>query len=230
MNTVEATWRAKLGLLIPSANTMLERDAQAHLPPGVTAHFSRMWLTVDNVEQLAALFNLAPAAAELLAHAHVDAIAFGCTTGSLDGGLGYDRRIIEAVEEVTGIPTTTTATAVVDSLAAAGARTVALVSPYEPWLNDKVVHFLRESGFDVEGVFGFGLPDPADIAAVTPEQIVDAVRLVDTDRADAVLISCTTFRGLDAVALLGDTLGKPVLSSNQVTFRKLLDMVGVVAS
>jgi maleate cis-trans isomerase len=40
-----------------------------------------------------------------------------------------------------------------------------------------------------------------------------------------VFISCTAFRGVDAINLIEDRLGKPVLSSNQVTFWKLGQMV-----
>jgi maleate isomerase len=217
----------KLGLLIPSANTMLERDAQAVLPPGVTAHFARMKLTRDEPEQLAALIDHAPAAAELLHDAGVDAIAFACTTGSLTGGLGYDGTIIERLTTAAAVPVTTTATAVIDALRAVQARSVALVTPYEPWLNDQVVTFLEGSGFEVCGRLGFGLPDPADIAAVAPSRIVDAVRAVDTDAADAVLISCTAFHGLEAVRRIGTALGKPVLSSNQVTLWKLAQLLGM---
>jgi maleate isomerase len=217
----------RVGVLVPSSNTMVERDAQAHLPAHVTAHFARMKITRDDPDQLAGLVDLAPAAAELVADADVAAIAFACTTGSLHGGRGRDLEVIERVEAAAGVPATTTATAVVDALAAVGAGTVALVSPYEEWLNDEVVDFLSASGVAVDGVRGFGLPDPLDIAAVSPGEIAAAVRDVDSARVDAILISCTAFGGVDAVRLVGDELGKPVMAANQVTFWKLARLAGV---
>jgi maleate isomerase len=222
---MDATISARIGVLVPSSNVVLERDAALLLPAGVSAHFARMKITRDDDQQLAALFDLAPAAADLLADAGVQAVAFGCTTGSLGGGLGYDQRIIERVTGVTGLPTTTTASALVEGLRVEGAVRLGVISPYEDWLNAKVVGFLCASGFEVRAVHGFGLPDPLDIAEVTPEQIANAVPAVDSDAVDAVVLACTAMRGVEAVALIGEALGKPVLTSNQVTYWKLLDMV-----
>ncbi len=212
-----------MGVLVPSSNTVVERDA-ALLPPGVSAHFSRMAITRDDEEQLAALLDLAPAAAELLAHAGVRAIAFACTTGSLHGGPGYDRRVIERILEVTGTPATTTATALLEALGAEGVGRVALVSPYEPWLEAKVVAFLEAAGVAVEGRVSFDLPDPRHIGAVAPEHVAAAILRVDTDRADAVVVSCTALRGVEAARLVASRLGKPVLTSNQATYWKLLEL------
>lgn len=227
---MDATISHRIGVLVPSSNVMLERDAPDLLPLGVSAHFARMKITRDDDEQLTALFDLAPAAADLLADADVQAVAFGCTTGSLSGGLGYDQRIIERVTRASGLPTTTTASALVDGLRVEGVRRVAVVSPYEDWLNARVVAFLTDSGFDVRHVLGFGIPDPVEIAKVTPEQIARAVHAVDSEEVDAVVVSCTAFRGVEAAALIGGALGKPVLTSNQVTYWKLLEMVAGTAS
>lgn len=219
--------RVRLGVLVPSSNTMVERDAQAHLPPAVSAHFARMKITRDDPDQLAALADLAPPAAELLADAGVAAIAFACTTGSIHGGASVERDVIDRIEVVAAVPATTTATAVLDALVALDADRVALVSPYEPWLNDEVVEFLGRGGVAVDGVHGFGLPDPRDIAAVPPADIAAAVRTVDSDRVDAIVISCTAFAGVDAARLVRRELGKPVVAANQATFWKLGQLAGL---
>ncbi len=219
-------WNARLGVLVPSTNNMLERDAHAILPVSVTAHFSRMKYDRDEADPLAALSHHAQTAAELIADAHMDAIAFGCTTGSLLGGLGYDRTIIAMIERVTGTPATTTASAMVEALQATGARRITLVTPYTHALNQKVIRFLESSGIEVENQFGFGIPDPDGIFVIPPEQIVDAVTRTDTSRADAIFLSCTAMRGIDAIGLLRGRVDKPVLSSNQATYWKLARMIG----
>jgi maleate isomerase len=213
----------RVGLLVPSSNTIIERDARV-LPQEVSAHVARMKITRDDDDQLAALIDLAPAAADLLADAAVEAIAFACTSGSLHGGPGYDDEIVRRIRAATGIPTTTTATAVVDALRAEGATRVALVSPYEGWLNELVTAFLEGHGISVGRVVGFGLPDPLDSAALAPERIAEAVRSVDSSDVGAVVVSCTAFQGLEAARLVAGELGKPVVTSNQATLWKLLDM------
>jgi maleate cis-trans isomerase len=42
----------------------------------------------------------------------MDVYGFGCTGGSLMGGLRYDQKIIRIMEEKTGKPATSTSTAV----------------------------------------------------------------------------------------------------------------------
>lgn len=219
-------WQARIGVMVPSANAVFERDAQLVLPPGVTAHFARMKLTRDEPDQISGLIDHVPRAAGELADAGVDAIGFACTTGSLDGGLGYDRRISDLIESEAGVPATTTSTALVEVLGLLDLKKLIVVSPYEDWLNTKLVRFMTESGFDVVSLFGFALPEPRDIEAVTPEQIAEAVLRADTAEADGVFISCTGFRGLEAADLLAGRISKPAVSSNQATLFALLKMIG----
>lgn len=230
MNTVDSPargWRARLGFLVPSANAVVERDALLALPGGVSAHFGRLKLTEDTPEQISGLVDHVPQAASDVADAGVDVIGFACTTGSLDGGLGYDRRISNVITTVTGIQATTTSTAVVAALRALGIRRPIVVSPYEDWLNAKVVHFLEASGLEVAGVFGFGRPKQRDLEAITPDQILESVRALDRDDADGCLLSCTGFRGFEAVEAVENAIKKPVVNSNQATFWQMLGMAGI---
>ena len=220
-------WGKRLGFLLPSANSVLERDTRLALPQGVSGHFARMKLTRDSPDQISGLIDHVPTAAGEVADAGVDVIGFACTTGSLDGGLGYDRKIVDIITSTTGVPATTTSSAVVQALRELGITNPLLVSPYEDWLNAKVVRFLGDSGFGVAAVVGLGLPEPRDLEAVTPEQIVELTRKADRADADGVFISCTGFRGLEAADALERELGKPVVASNQATIWAMLAMVGV---
>ena len=85
-------------------------------PEGVTAHFARMWLKADTEEQIMGLYDRVEEAVELLAHIEPSVIAFGCTSGSLIKGMGYDRQIIQKITGVTGVKATTTSSAVIEAL------------------------------------------------------------------------------------------------------------------
>jgi maleate isomerase len=221
-------WSGRVGALVPSNNAVFERDAALALPPGVSLHTARMTNTEDTEEQLGALRDRAAAAASDVADADVGAIAFACTTGSLLGGVGYDQRICELITDTTGVPATTTSTAVVEALRAAGAERLVLVSPYEPWLNARVVQFLEGSGFSVADLHTFALADGLELT-VSPEDIADAVRSLDSEDVDAAFISCTNFRGMEASQLLEHDFGKPVVSSNGATLSQLLNLASLAA-
>lgn len=82
--------RRKLGILVPSSNVTMEYEMPIMAPPGVSFHFSRI-PHEDTEEQLEAMIGYVPEKSNLLAHARVDAIAFGCTSGSFVKGMGYEK-------------------------------------------------------------------------------------------------------------------------------------------
>ena len=84
--------RRKLGILVPSSNVTMEYEMPMMAPPWVSFHFTRIPHTEDTEEQLGAMIDYIPETSELLAHARVDAIAFGGTSGSFVKGIGYDKR------------------------------------------------------------------------------------------------------------------------------------------
>src|SRR5512140_1072347 len=105
------TKRVLLGMLTPSSNTKLEPITTAMIAelPEVSAHFSRFKVTEialsgDALAQFDSDEILR--AAELLAHARVDAIGWN---GTSSGWLGFDAdvRLCERIVTATGIPAST---------------------------------------------------------------------------------------------------------------------------
>lgn len=219
------TWRARLGLIVPSWNTVMEYETLRLVPPGVSVHVTRIPHTADTEERLRHMVELLPAAAELLAHARVSALCFGCTaSGFIQEDAGADARLAAAVAAQTGIPTVTTSQALVEALRHLGARRVAVASPYEPWLNDYLKRYLERSGFAVTGIAGFGTQEHA---RCSPEETIGLVRRVVTPEAEAVLISCTNFRTLEIIDRLERDTGRPVVTSTQASLWRLLGLAGV---
>src|SRR5438128_2476326 len=124
------TRRVRLGMLTPSSNTVLEPVTMAMLAglPEVSAHFSRFKVTeialsaqalgqFDDTEILRA--------AELLAHAKVDAIAWNGTSASW---LGFDRdeHLCERIHAATGIVACTSVLAFREIFERSGVRRIGL--------------------------------------------------------------------------------------------------------
>src|SRR6185312_17306754 len=128
------TRQTRLGMLTPSSNTALEPITCAMLASisDVTAHFSRFKVTeialsdtalrqFDDTEILRA--------AELLAHAKVDVIAWNGTSASW---LGFDRdeRLCERITGATGVPACTSVLAFREIFQITGVQRIGLVTPY----------------------------------------------------------------------------------------------------
>ena len=219
--------RGRIGLMLPTGNSVMEPEFQRMAPEDVTTHANRVELKDVTRESLLGMEADTLRSARQIAQTRVGVIAFGCTSGSFVGGPSYDARLMGMIEEETGVPTTTTTTAVVRALRALGVERIALATPYIDEVTQLEVDYLQDNGFEVTAWQGGGIVEVADIQECPPEVSERRARAVDNDRAEAVFISCTGFRTIENLARLEADLGKPVISSNQATFADCLRILKV---
>jgi maleate isomerase len=221
----------RLGMLTPSSNTIVEPMTAAMLAglDGVSAHFSRFKVTEIGVSQRSdEQFDEASIlkAAELLADAKVDVIAWSGTSASW---LGFDRdeRLCERVTETTGIKACTSVLAFREIFERVGATRIGLVTPYLETVQARIVANLRAAGFNCVAERHCGLQDNFSFAAVDKAQIASMVREVARSGCDAIAIVCTNLRSAGLVEALEAELGMPVYDSIATTVWKSLALAGV---
>ncbi|NPA47982.1 MAG: maleate cis-trans isomerase [Thermococci archaeon] len=220
-------WRARIGLLVPSSNTTMEPELWKMAPEGVSLHAARMRLTEVIEAGLREMERQAGAAAETLVDAGVDVILYGCTSGSLIGGRGYDVRVAEDLEDRSGVRSITTSTAVLEALNELGIRRLSVATPYTDEVNEKERLFLEENGFEVVRMEGLGLVNNLEIGMQEPRSAYRLARSVYAPGIDAVFISCTNFRTVEVIDRLEEDLGVPVVTSNQASLWFVLRELGV---
>lgn len=217
-----------LGVIVPSGNSILERDYIRFRRPGVDFFFTRILNSEDTEEQLAGMKDLASTAAEWLTHARfIKAIAFGCTSGSFLKGHGYDQTIVDKMVAASGgLPCVTTAGAVINALTTLGIRRPMVFTPYEEWLSSRSVTFLESHGFAVSG-HKWGFDMLSTLGTDDYEPINDWIANSISKDADSVFISCTNFSWLNGIAPLEERLGIPVVTSNSATLWNLFKLAGL---
>lgn len=220
-------WRARLGLIVPSSNTVNEPEFEAQLPEGISLHTARLPLDDVTAESLAAMAGNTENCADLLASADVDVIAYGCTTGSLVKGPGYDESIESRITEQTGIPAVATAAAIKRAFDELGISKLVIATPYIDELNTRERSFLESAGYDVLAIDGIGHKDNLEIGREYPQTAYQMVRDLDTEEADGIFISCTNFRTFEIIEPLESDTGKPVVTSNQATLWNVLETLNV---
>jgi maleate isomerase len=220
----------RLGLLTPSSNTVLEPMTAAMLAgtPEITAHFSRFRVTeIALSDQALQQFdnNELVRAAELLAHAKVDVIAWNGTSAAW---LGFDRdeRLCARIKEATGIAACTSVLAFRDLFAQRGIKRVGLVTPYLDDVQAKIIANWSAAGLDCSAERHLRLRDNFSFADVTTDDIAAMTRAVVGEGCDAVAIVCTNMRGASIAPALEDVLGVPVYDSVAVTLYHCLRMAG----
>jgi maleate isomerase len=222
--------RKRLGMITPSSNSVLEpvTSAMLHGVADVTAHFSRFRVTEIALD--AAALNQFDAsvmlpAADLLADAKVDAIAWNGTSASWLG-IGRDRSLCAAITERTGVPATTSTLACIDAARALGAKRIGLVSPYTDDVQRRIADVWAEEGIAPHAERHLGLRDNFSFGEVTPATIAGMIREVAVEGADAIVILCTNLDGAAPAASLERELDIAVLDSVAVTLWRTLGLAG----
>lgn len=213
--------RKRLGMLTPSSNTALEPVTTAMLAglPEVTAHFSRFKVTeIALSAQSQAQFDDSAIlhAAELLAHAKVDVIAWNGTSASW---LGFDRdeRLTERITAATGIKARTCVLGYRSVFQSTRVSRIGLVSPYTPDVQARITSTWGASGFNCTAERHANIADNFSFAEIPEAQIEHMIRDVAAEGCEAIAILCTNMRGASLAAKLEAELGLPIYDSVAVT-------------
>jgi len=219
-------YKAKLGIIVPSCNTVLEHDFHKMIyGQDISFHATRIKMTEDTKEQIENLIKDVPNAAALLKDAGVDIIALGCTAGSFIKGVDYDKKIIGLIEKKTQLPATTASTSVIKALKELGLSKISVATPYEPWVNEKLAGFLRGHGVEVVAIKGLGIRK--DISGIPPNKILNLIKEVDVPESLGFFISCTDLRSAEVINVIEQKFGKPVVTSNQALLWCMLKTLDV---
>ncbi len=225
------TSRKRIGMLTPSSNTALEPITSAMLAqlPNVTAHFGRFKVTEIALSD-SALRQFDDSeilrAAELLAHAKVDVIAWNGTSASW---LGFDRdaRLIGRIKSATGIEACTCVLGYRDLLRRNGVSRVGLVTPYTADVQARISTVWGANGLRISAERHANISDNFSFAGIGEADIERMIRAVVADGCDAIAILCTNMRGAALAHRLEEELGVPIYDSVAVTLWACLDRLGV---
>lgn len=217
-------------MLTPSSNTCLEPVTCAIVRdvPDVSLHFARFPVTrislgADALEQ----FRMEPmlAAARQLADARVHAIVWNGTSGAWLG-LDIDRALCRQIQEVTGIPATTSTLAQVEVFHRHRVTRYALAVPYTESVAAKIVETYAGEGFECIRAEHLGISENFAFNEVPPRQIETLVQSVAVPQAEAISIVCTNFPAAPLVERLEERTHLPIFDSTILGVWKGLELVG----
>lgn len=184
---------------------------------------------VDALLDLGRAERLADGASELASSAP-DAVMWACTSGSFVFGPEGARNQASGVAQALGVPASSTSIAFVDALKHLGLTKVAVAASYPEEVARHFVRFLTAGGAEVVSMGSHGIITAAEVGTLAPDQVVAMVKAADHPDAEAVLVPDTAMHTLQIVDELEAAVGKPVLTANQVTVWKGLQLLGPVPS
>jgi maleate isomerase len=223
-------WRGKIGLLVPSTNIPAEMDAHRLVPEGVSVTTGRVRFAGEViVETVRAHLDYLEEAADLLATAGVEVMVYGMTGGSIVKGPRGDQELAEALHKRTGIPFISASAAMVEAFRTLGVHRVVCIAPYPGEFNTLLAEYFAAHDIQTVEIKTMNLKDVRQILTVTPYMQYETVKGCHLATAEGVFLSATGWSTIDAIHLIEQDLGKPVVTAIQGGIWAALKGLGVRA-
>ncbi|QRM33152.1 aspartate/glutamate racemase family protein [Microvirga sp. VF16] len=219
--------KVRIGLIALCDDVAVDRDFARMVPDDrVALVTSRLFLEQPNSQRT--FLNMAdriPDTVRLLCPLlRLDSVVFGCTSGTSFIG---EARVTELVHSARpSVNVTNPGSGAIAALSALGAKRVSVITPYTIANTANVVRMLAEGGIESVQVSCFGFDTDMDIGSVPREAYLEVARNTDHQDAQAIFISCTATKALDAIEDIEAAAGLPCVTSNQAAFWHAMRLAG----
>lgn len=215
--------RARIGV-IQLNSAMMDHEFWEMTPEGVSIFCTRLR---GHPPEIAALKSTASDLVDL----KPNSMLYACTSGSFGPGPEWNALLIRAMQEVTGVPATTSSEGVVRALQALGAKRISVSTPYDDEYTQKLKVFLEARGFIIAAIKRH--PDVTNVVddyqkfLWPPKVAYDLAKETYTPGSDAHLISCAGWRTLPIIERLENDIGVPVVTSAQAAMWHAMKLAGL---
>lgn len=222
--------RASIGLIVLATDYTIEqewRQVFARLE-GVALYQSRIFnlnqITPESLRAMAP--RLAECAGIITPDSAVDVIAYGCTSASMV--IGEEEVFANIHQSRPDAKCTTPITAAFAAFDAFKAERIGVLTPYTAEVNKIVADYIVARGYQVPVFGSFNESKDSNVARITPASIEQGVReIIKHAVVDAIFVSCTSVRLMEACAGLEKNLGIPLTSSNHAMAWHALRLAGI---
>ena len=228
-------WRGMAGLIVPANNGVVLPEVYQALPDGVTAYETRMRAGAHvTAEAVNKMVTEALGAGEMLAEAGVDMICYSCMGSSVLMGWEWEDDVLRQLGEVGHCPVTSANRAMLEAFQHLNAKTVALITPYPPVIDDAIPGFFAARDITVKSItkvdvksFGDEPAHNRDIRYVEPKYLYRLAREVDLDGVDALGLLATDMETMSIIDAIERDCDIPVVSNNQATVWQIVRTLGL---
>ena len=227
--------RAKIAVIVPATNTVVQPEMEAMRPAGVTNHVSRMLLPPRPYDDMQAYEQALKTekgqleeALTLVMPCEPHAVAHGHSIHSFRGDLQRAMAEEARLQALAGIPFVTPSIAVLEGLKAIGnPRRIGVLTPYWPPADTIIAAFFTACGFEVVARHGLKSTGPISVAQFTPDQIMQGFEAVDTPQVQALVHVGTNLPVSAMTPAIEAHFGKPLIGVNVATYWLALRRLGL---
>ncbi|MBM3512769.1 MAG: hypothetical protein FJX59_03535 [Alphaproteobacteria bacterium] len=228
-------YRAKVGILVPASNTIVEPEMAALQPPGVTNHVSRMSRVKRPAHDLELYKKLLgksvdmDAAIDLLTALEPNIIVHGHSVDSFIGGVSGAEAMKKHMEATAGgVPVMLPSFAILKALECLGKpNKLAILTPWMPPADEACKAFFEMVGYKVLAIKGLKHPTPLHIATASSVLLNGAVDEINIPGVECVIKVGTNSSMARLVADMEKRINKPVLTVNVITYWAGMRALGI---
>ena len=221
------TTAARLGMVVLQTDETIESESRFYLrDSAVRLLVSRVTIsdTINADTLQATRTQLQQALALFPVNYEFDVMAYACTSAATV--IGEQAVAADLHRGCTARRVTNPLTAAKAALTALGARRIAYLAPYVSDIAAMMQNTVSAAGFTLAAQHSFGIDSDRAVAALPPQEILQAVLQVGTaaNNINAVFISCTNLNCAAVIPAAEARLGIPVISSNQALLWHMLTL------
>jgi maleate cis-trans isomerase len=209
-------WRLHIGAIFPTpVPPRAIREFYEMAPEGVdmtTVSLTIQQLSDDDMD--AAILGMERAAKQL-ANFDVDVIYQAGVPPIVRKGTGYHRELTDRLAQASGLPVVTDMGGVLEAMRVMGLRTVAMATPFQQFINDRLVQYLANEGIEVVSNRALGILRNTEIRRLpipVEYQTAHKVFAAAPGKPDGLYIPCGGWGSVHNIELLERDLDTTVVT------------------
>ena len=222
---------SRIGLVALSTDFLIEKDFNSiflNLPIDLFVNRLPFYNPLTDKNLIKMTEKLTEVTENILPNQTLDTVAYGCTSGTIAAGVDEITNKIQSAKP--NCKVTTPITSAVNALKHLNLKKISVFTPYPQAINEKVINYFKNEGFDIQSFASFNLESDLDIGKIDPKYLLEVLTKMDTVDAEALFISCTALPAFEIIQELENKIKKIVLSSNQVLIWDSIRSVGYNSS
>ncbi len=228
-------YRLKLGVVIPSTNTIVQPETDAMRPHGVTNHIGRIHIPdlplTNDAEFEQIITAIEPdlfGAVDRVMSSKPSHLIMAMSIPTFWGGTAGAAQLRARLEARAGVAVSLGSLACADALRKfPEVRTIGILTPYQPAGDAQVSQFFEENGWRVGAVHSLKRPSELLIGHATEGELRDGLKTLAAQRVDAIVQAGTDLAIADLVGDAERWLGIPVIAINVATYWSALRANGI---
>ena len=231
-------YRAKIGVLVPFTNTIVQPEFESLRPKGVTNHTARIPNrkrpthsdeayaeamkegAIGTEEVIDRLLPLEPNVI-ILGHS-IDSFA-----GGVKGAKNFEKKLSKYANFCPVIIPSLAMREALKCLRIGINSKISIITPYLPSGGEQARNFFEDSGYKVENLINLSCKTALEIASITESQIKESISEVNSSEIEAIVQVGTNLPFQYYAPVAEKELSKPVLSINTASYWYSLRSIGI---